>query len=376
MPSTTSRSNRITCSTCALAKKGCTRVARYMLQKCGGVWEKADLEIEEDDFYKWYPEVMKLQSPYVVREGDGTKGKKRASAKGKGKGKGRVSSDEEEADEPVVSRGSREGIVGETSRAGYSPMTMEKGRGMGSGGNKERAEESQNGGRGKGEGSAAAGSESPLKLRISAPSQGSKTDNVIRALQAKVHHLERDLGRELDKAEDLHRLEEEVQRLGDALRTEEERTESLVEAKARYKGMVLSATKKIRVLEAVVEGGEAQAGVSATLRPEVEEYLREKAEYKEWRDTGVRRMELAQELSGAEEDRARLRLRVLALENERKENEQRKRAREQDMEDMEEELRAAVEKSEAVQASVVELVQDSAGKEFSFSSLAVVDYML
>ncbi|KIJ89423.1 hypothetical protein K443DRAFT_626189, partial [Laccaria amethystina LaAM-08-1] len=260
---------------------------------------------------------MKLQSPYVVREGDATKGKKRASAKGKGKGKGRVSSDEEEADEPVVSRGSREGIVGETSRAGYSPMTMEKGR-------------------------------------------GSKTDNVIRALQAKVHHLERDLGRELDKAEDLHRLAEEVQRLGDALRTEEERTESLVEAKARYKGMVLSATKKIRVLEAAVEGGEAQAGVSATLRPEVEEYLREKAEYEEWRDTGVQRMELAQELSGAEEDRARLRLRVLALENERKENEQRKRAREQDMEDMEEELRAAVEKSEVAQASVVELVQDSA----------------
>jgi hypothetical protein len=74
-----------------------------MLQKCGGIWEKADLEVEEDDFYKWYLEVMKLQSPYVVREGDGTKGKKRASAKGKGKGKGRVSSDEEEADEPVVS---------------------------------------------------------------------------------------------------------------------------------------------------------------------------------------------------------------------------------------------------------------------------------
>jgi hypothetical protein len=337
-----------------------------MLQKCGGIWEKADLEVEEDDFYKWYPEVMKLQSPYVVREGDGTKGKKRASAKGKGKGKGRVSSDEEEADEPVVSGGGGE-IVGETSRARYSPMSTERGRAMGGGGNKERAEESRNGGRSKGEGSAAAGSEGPLKLRIPAPSQGSKTDNVIRALQAKVHRLERDLGRELDKAEDLHRLAEEVQRLGDALRTEEERTESLVGAKARYKNMVLSATKKIRVLEAAVAGGEAQAGFSANLRSEVEEYLREKAEYEEWRDTGVRRMELAQELSGAEEDRARLRLRVLALENERKESEQRKRAREQDMEDMEEELRAAVEKSAAAQASVVELVQNSAGKELSFS---------
>jgi len=35
----------------------------------------------------------------------------------------------------------------------------------------------------------------------------------------------------------------------------------------------------------------------------VEEYLRERDDFMEWRDTGVRRMELAQELARAEDDR-------------------------------------------------------------------------
>jgi hypothetical protein len=366
-----------------------------MLQKCGGNWEKAGLEIEEEDFYKWYPDIMKPQSPYIVREGDETKGKKRAAAKGKAKGKAKAKalSDEEEDGQSVVSGGGGEGAVGETSGAGYSPMTTGKGRALGSDGNKEQAEGSQSGGRGKGVSSTDAGLEGPLTVRIPPRSQGSfpsKTDNVMRALQAKVQRLERDLGKELDKAEDLHRLADEVQRLGEALRTEEERTENLVGAKAHYKGMVVglrdmqtAAEDKIRVLEAAAEEAEAgrlelqreleeaQARVGAgsgEVRPEVQEYLREKAEYEEWRDTGVRRMELAQELTRAEEDRAALRLRVLALENERRDYEKRKRAQEVDLEDMEEELRAAVEKGEAAQARVQELVQNSAGKKVFFRS--------
>jgi hypothetical protein len=145
----TPRSNRITCLTCAQLKKGCSHVARYMLQKCGCTWEKAGLEVEEEDFYKWYPEIMKPQSPYVVREGDETKGKKRAAAKGKGKGKAKALSDEEEDDGSVVSGGGGEGAVGATGGAAYSPMTTGRERVLGSNGNKEQAEGSQSGGRGK-----------------------------------------------------------------------------------------------------------------------------------------------------------------------------------------------------------------------------------
>jgi predicted nucleic acid-binding Zn-ribbon protein len=371
-----------------------------MLQKCGGTWEKAGLEVDEEDFYKWYPEIMKPQSPYVVREGDETKGKKRAAAKGKGKGKAKALSDEEEDDGSVVSGGGGEGAVGETGGAAYSPMTTGRERVLGGDGNKEQAEGSQSGGRGKGVGSTDAGSEGPLKVRIPARSQGllpSKADSVIRALQAKVQRLERDLGKELDKAEDLHRLADEVQRLGDALKTEEERTGNLVEAKGKYKTMVIglrdmeaAAQEKIRVLEAAVEEGEAgrlelqrkleeaQAQVGMGLgevRPEVQEYLREKVEYEEWRDTGVRRMELAQELTRAEEDRAALRLRVLALDNERKEYEKRERDQKENLEDMEEELRAAVEKGEAAQAHVLELVQSSAGKTISCLSVTASELL-
>jgi hypothetical protein len=42
----------------------------------------------------------------------------------------------------MVSRGSREGIVGEMSHTGYSPMTMERGKAVAGGGNKEQVEES------------------------------------------------------------------------------------------------------------------------------------------------------------------------------------------------------------------------------------------
>jgi len=38
------------------------------------------------------------------------------------------------------------------------------------------------------------------------------------------------------------------------------------------------------------------------LRLVVEEYLREKDDFAEWRDTGVHRMELVQELTRAEDD--------------------------------------------------------------------------
>jgi len=179
-------------------------------------------------------------------------------------------------------------------------------------------------------GSKSAGTEGagPLTVKIPAPSQSSsssKVDNVIHVLQAKVQHLEYDLGKELDKMEDLHRLTDEVQHLEGALRTEEERMESLAGSKERYKGMVrglkdmhTAAMDRIWVLEMAAgeaeadwrelqrkfEEAQARAGTELEeLRPSVEEYLREKDDFAEWRDTGVRRMELAQELARAEDDR-------------------------------------------------------------------------
>jgi chromosome segregation ATPase len=222
-----------------------------------------------------------------------------------------------------------------------------------------------------------------LVVRIPAPSQ----DNVIRALQAKVQRLERDLGKELDKTEDLHRLVDEVQRLGGALRVEEERTQSLVEAKEKYKGMVkrlgemhTAATERIDVLEAAVGEGEAvqldlQKKLEAQARdgaelgdlgPAVEEYLREKADFVEWKTTGFRRMELAKELARVEDDRNRYRAHVLELERERKDYEQ---SQKEKLEGLEKELRAVDEYGGAVQARVLELAQDSAGKSFFFHSL-------
>jgi len=82
-----------------------------MLLRCGGTWERVELEVKEEDLSQWYWEVIKPKSPYVIREGDDTRGKKRALAKGKGT----VSSDEEEVEEPVVSGGGGEGrLVGTT----------------------------------------------------------------------------------------------------------------------------------------------------------------------------------------------------------------------------------------------------------------------
>ena len=326
---------------------------------------------------------MKQQNPYVVQEGDDNRSKKRASAKGKGKGKRKASSNEEEDEDDEAEDGEDSMAIGE-KESGAGPSNLEKGKGSDAG----AAKGSQGGGRGQGMGSKGAVSESagPLVLRIPVPAQGTfppKADSVIRALQAKVQRLERDLGKESDKTEDLRRLANEVQRLERELSTEEERTANLVAGKEKYKGMVrdmqAEAVERIRILEAAVEEGEAgrlelqrkldeaSAGVGAELgrlRPAVEEYLREKAEYLEWRDTGVRRMELAQELARAEEDRKQLRLRVLGLEREQKEYEQRRRDQEEELEDLEGELGAVLEQGEAAQARVLKLVQSSEGKEY------------
>ena len=182
------------------------------------------------------------------------------------------------------------------------------------------------------------------------------------------------------KTEDLHRLTDEVQHLEGALRTEEERSESLAESKEKYKGMVqglkdmqTTTMDRIRILEVAAGEGEAdqqelqrkleeaQALVGMELeelRPMVEEYLREKDDFAEWRDTGVHRMELVQELTMAEDDQMQLRACVLVLEREAKEHEQWKRDQEVGLEDLEEELRV-VEKGEAAQACTLELVQSS-----------------
>jgi len=209
------------------------------------------LEITEEDFYEWYWEVMKPHSPYVVKEGDETKGKKHVLAKGKGKVQAKVPFDEEGEDKPEVGKGV-EATGGENGGAGPSGLgkgkgasvsAKGKGRAAGSEGDVRAAAGSQGGGRVKGVGSKGVGMEGAglLMVKIPVPSQSSsssKVDNVIRVLQAKVQRLEYDLGKELDKTEDLHRLTDEVQHLEGALRTEEERTESLVGSKERYKGMV------------------------------------------------------------------------------------------------------------------------------------------
>jgi len=328
-------------------------------------------------------------------------GKKHVSAKGKAKVQAKVLFDEEGEDEPEVGEGV-EATGGENGGAGPSGLgkgkgasvsAKGKGRVAGGEGDVRAAAGSQGGGRVKGVGSKGAGTEGagPLTVKIPAPSQSSsssKVDNVICALQAKVQRLEYDLGKELDKTEDLHRLTDEVQRLEGALRTKEERMESLAGSKERYKGMVrglkdmhTAAMDRIRVLETAAEEAEAdrrelqrkfeevqaRAGTELEeLRPSVEEYLRERDDFMEWRDTGVHRMELAQELARAEDDRTRLRARMLALEREVKEYEQRKRDQEVGLEDLEEELRALGEKGEAAQACALELVQSSSGKQ-SFS---------
>jgi len=385
-----------------------------MLLRCGGTWERAGLEVAEEDLSQWYWEVIKPKSPYVIREGDDTRGKKRALAKGKGM----VSSDEEEVEEPVVSGGGGEGTGKKKNGAGHPVLAKGKGRtvggkgdegpagGEGTGlkkggtrpsalakgkgrvvsgeGNGEQAEGSRSGGRGK-----AVGSKDPLPLmvRLPVPSQGLlslKADNVMWSLQAKVQRLENELRKELDEKEDMRKLVHQVQTLEDALRMEEERTEHLVESKARYKGRVAELTGKqaaaldrIQELEAAVEEGEsdrselqreleeawASGGAELEmLKPAVEEYSKERADYMEWKATGTRRMELARELAGVEEDRARLWGRVLQLERECKEYEIWQGTQEAKVEALEEELQAVEEYGEVAQAHVLELVRDSVGK--------------
>jgi len=311
------------------------------------------LEVAED-LSQWYWEVIKPKSSYVVWEGDDTKGKKHALVKGKET----VLSDEEEVEEPVVSRGGGEGTGKKKSGAGHpasakgkgravggngdegpagregtggkkggarlSALAKGKGRVVGGKGNGEQVEGSCSGGRGK-----AVGSKDPVPLivRLPAPLQGSlslKVDNITWALQAKVQCLENELRKELDEKEDMRKLVHQVQSLENALRMEEERMEYLVESKARYKGRVTELTGKqaealdrIKELEAVVEEGEsdwlelqreleeAQASGGTELemlKPVVEEYSRERTDYMEWKMTGTCRMELARGLAGVEED--------------------------------------------------------------------------
>jgi len=209
-----------------------------------------------------------------------------------------VLSDEEEVEEPVVSRGGGEGTGKKKNGAGHPASAKGKGRAVGGNGdegpvggegtglkkggarpsalakgkgrvvsgegNGEQAEGSCSGGRGK-----AVGSKDPLLLmvRLPAPSQGSlslKADNVMQSLQAKVQHLENKLRKELDEKEDMCKLVCQVQSLENALRMEEERMEHLVESKVRYKGRVAElmgkqaeALDRIQELEAAVEEGES-----------------------------------------------------------------------------------------------------------------------
>jgi len=208
--------------------------------------------------------------------------------------------------------------------------------------------------------------------------------HIMWALQAKVQRLENELRKELDEKEDMHKLVRQVQSLENALRTEEERMEHLVESKVRYKGRVTELTGKqakaldrIKELEAAVEEGESdqlelqreleEAWVSGgaeleMLKPVVEEYSRERTDYMEWKMTGTHRMEVVRELAGVEEDRARLWGCVLQLEREWKEYEIWRGTQEEKVEVLEEELQAVEEYGEAVQAHILELVWDSAGK--------------
>ena len=91
------------------------------------------------------------------------------------------------------------------------------------------------------------------------------------------------------------------------------------------------------------------------LRPAVEEYLREKGDFEEWKKTGPHRMQLVQELKGVEENRTQLQGCVLELQRERREYEQWKEMQEEKLKGLEKELKGAGEASEAAQARVLEL---------------------
>ena len=91
------------------------------------------------------------------------------------------------------------------------------------------------------------------------------------------------------------------------------------------------------------------------LRPAVEEYLRKKGDFEEWKKTGPHRMELVQELKGVEENRTQLQGCVLELQRERREYEQWKEMQEEKLKGLEEELKGVGKASEVVQARVLEL---------------------
>ena len=143
----------------------------YLLQKCGETWEKAGLDIAEEDFYEWYSEVMKPQSPYVIQEGDKTKGKKHASAKGKGKAPiNKEGEDASEVGKGVEATGGKKGGAGPSGLAkGKGPSVSVKGKGRVADSEGDVGAVGQSQGRGRGEGvdkGADSGVVGPLMVRI------------------------------------------------------------------------------------------------------------------------------------------------------------------------------------------------------------------
>ena len=184
-------------------------------------------------------------------EGQGASGsagpKKRRPAKAR---EVSPSGEEDEEEEPMVSGGGGEGTGGKKGGAGRSASAEGNGRAVGSEGTVAEAGGSQNGGRGKGVGSK---NPSPPVVSFPALSHGSKMESVVRALQAKVHRLENDLAKELDRTENMHEIKAQVRRLKDSLRIEEERTENLVEGKQRYKSRVIELTEMQEGAESAIK---------------------------------------------------------------------------------------------------------------------------
>ena len=84
------------------------------------------LEIAEEDFYEWYWEVMKPHSPYVVKEGDKTKGKKRVLQRGRGRHRQRFLSMKRERMNQRLVRVLRQ-LVGRTAALGLLAWAKERG---------------------------------------------------------------------------------------------------------------------------------------------------------------------------------------------------------------------------------------------------------
>ena len=326
-----------------------------MLQKFSETWARMGIEIERGDFLVWYSKIMKQRSEYIVREGDAS-GAGRGSVEGKkrsmAKGKGRAPVDNDEEEEDGDEDGSGEDGAGVTEKR------------------------------------------SPIKLIIPGSSHvlgpsSEDSEDTPSALKAKIRQL-----------------------VGD-LRTEVERTDNLVEGKAKYKNRTIALTRdlndaedelqraeeELERLEEVIERGnvervqlkekvrglQAKAGELEKLRPEMEMFQREKGDYEEWKKTGVRRADLVRELKGVEEDCAWLRMCVLEVERERKEYEKESDGRRQELveklkgveEDCERawarasELEGVEQERDQAQARVLEL-EEVLG-EFVDEALEVVD---